>query len=32
MMTELRELFGRYAEDGRVAFEYETFLYYGQLA
>ena len=32
MMAELRELFGRSAADGRVAFEYETFLYYGRLS
>lgn len=31
MMSELRELFGRYARNGRVAFEYETFLYFGRL-
>ncbi len=32
MMAELRELFDRYATDGRVTFDYETFLYYGQLS
>ena len=31
MISELGELFGRYARDGRVAFEYETFLYFGRL-
>ncbi len=31
MMAELGGLFRRYAEDGRVAFAYETFLYYGRL-
>ena len=31
MLRELPELFGRYADEGQVAFEYETKIYYGRL-
>ncbi len=31
MISELRELFDLYEQDGRTAFEYETFLYFGRL-
>jgi hypothetical protein len=31
MISELRDLFDWYAQNGRVAFEYETFLYFGRL-
>jgi len=31
MMAELRRIFDRYADNGRVRFEYNTHVYYGQL-
>jgi SAM-dependent methyltransferase len=32
MLRGLRDIYDRYAEDGRVAFEYQTRLYYGRLS
>jgi SAM-dependent methyltransferase len=32
MLRELRDIYDRFAEEGRVAFEYQTFLYYGRLS
>jgi SAM-dependent methyltransferase len=32
MLRELRGIFGRHQQDGRIVFEYVTRLYYGQLA
>ena len=29
MLRELRDIYDRFAEEGRVAFQYQTFLYYG---
>jgi SAM-dependent methyltransferase len=31
MLAELESIFGRYAENGKVAFEYDTNIYFGQL-
>ncbi len=31
MLAELRRLFGQYQQDGRVSFEYDTHLFYGQI-
>ena len=31
MLAELRRIFDRHAENGRVRFEYDTHVYYGQL-
>jgi hypothetical protein len=32
MLRELRDIYDRFAEEGRVDFEYQTFLYYGRLS
>jgi len=32
MISDLRALFNRHEKDGRIAFEYETFLFYGRLS
>jgi len=31
MLDELRVLFDRYQEDGTIAFEYDTSVYYGRI-